>query len=197
MPYDDLASMSDPEIVDAMLRRDTRVTRWFLYSRCLPLFASVHARYFTDCASPEELIGEIYLYIMTPGKTTGRSKLEDFGFRCSLPMWLKVVAANYCHQLFSRRIPRTENISPSDDRFPGEEHSLLQNSDPLDVADVKNLLAMMPNERYRRLIQLRYVDELSNEDTARILGMTMANYYNCHKRAKEQYCEILKKEGLL
>lgn len=55
----------------------------------------------------------------------------------------------------------------------------------------------MPNQRYRQLIEYRYVDEKSNEETAMLLAVTLANYYNMHKRAKAQYCEVLRKEGLL
>jgi DNA-directed RNA polymerase specialized sigma subunit len=63
--------------------------------------------------------------------------------------------------------------------------------------DVKKILEMMPNERYRRLIELRYVKEKTNEETAMALEMTMDNYYNKHKLAKAQFCNILRKEGLL
>lgn len=63
--------------------------------------------------------------------------------------------------------------------------------------DVKKLLKMMPNRRYSRLIEYRYVEEKSNDETAALMEMTMDNYYNCHRRAKAQYCEVLRKEGLL
>jgi len=56
------------------------------------------------------------------------------------------------------------------------------------------LLDMMPNRRYSQLIRLRYVEEMSNEDTAKALGMTMDNYYNKHRRAKMQLYEIINKE---
>ena len=35
---------------------------------------------------------------------------------------------------------------------------------------------------------------MSNEETAEALGMTMANYYNKHKLAKEQYAKACRKE---
>ena len=37
----------------------------------------------------------------------------------------------------------------------------------------------------------------SNEETAETLGMSMDNYYNKHKLAKEQFAKILRKEGLI
>lgn len=46
-------------------------------------------------------------------------------------------------------------------------------------------------------LELRYVEEKTNEETAMVLEMTMDNYYNKHKLAKAQFCNILRKEGLL
>ncbi len=56
---------------------------------------------------------------------------------------------------------------------------------------------MMTNNRYRRLIEYRYLQGFSNEETAQKLEMSMDNYYNKHKLAKAQFCAILKKEGLI
>lgn len=188
---------NDTEVVKALLMRDARVTREYLYGKCYPLFASIHSKYYTDCATPVELINEIYLYILLPGKETGRSKLQNFGYRCSLAMWLKIVTENYCRQLYTKRIPIDINNDFSSDRNLPSDISIYQSTLENDISDIGKLLAMMPNHRYRQLIELRYVEEKSNEETADILGMTMANYYNMHKRAKSQYCEILKKEGLI
>ena len=62
--------------------------------------------------------------------------------------------------------------------------------------DVECLLRLMPNPRYRQLIRLRYIEQKSNEETAACLGMTMVNYYNKHKLAKQQYMKIYRKEAL-
>ena len=60
--------------------------------------------------------------------------------------------------------------------------------------DAERIIASMPNERYRTLIRLRYLENMTNEETAEALGMTMANYYNKHKLAKEQYAKACRKE---
>lgn len=193
----DISALDDQQIVEAILRRDTGVTREFLYRKCYPLFASIHGKYYTDCQTPVELINEIYVYILVPSRKTGRSKLEDFGFRCSLPMWLKIVTENYCRQLYTKIIPIDENNDMGGDRNLPSDVSIQQSTFSQDMADTRKLLSLMPNSRYRQLIEYRYLDERSNEETAELMGMTMANYYNLHKRAKNQYCEILKKEGLL
>lgn len=188
---------TDQEIAQAILRRDTFITKEYLYRKCYPLFNAIYDKYYTDCENPIELINEIYVYIIMPHRETHRSKLQDFGFRCTLTMWLKIVTENYCHQLFAKRIPSNENNDVADDRNDMGDDSFIANTRKLDMDDVQKILSMMPNQRYRKLIEYRYVDEKSNEETALLLDMSMANYYNCHKRAKAQYCEVLRKEGLI
>lgn len=83
------------------------------------------------------------------------------------------------------------------DRNMPDDDSLTENTHRMDMEDLTKILSMMPNQRYRQLIEYRYIDEKSNEETAMLLAVTMDNYYNMHKRAKAQYCEVLRKEGLL
>lgn len=188
---------TDKEIVAAILKRDTDVTKEFLYRKCYPLFSAVYNKYYTDCENPVELINEIYVYILTPKKVTGRCKLADFGFRCTLTMWLKIVTEHFCQQLFARKVEILENISVDDDRNLFEIYSLELDFNTLNMEDVRRILNMISNERYRRLIEYRYLEEKSNEETAMLLSLTMANYYNVHLRAKAQFCSALKKEGLI
>lgn len=192
-----IAKYSDKDIVSAILNRDTFITKEFLYRKCYPLFKAIYEKYYTDCNSPIELINAIYVYILIPHRETHRSKLQDFGFRCTLTMWLKIVTENYCYQLFAKRIPSNEKKDVADDRNDMGDDSFIANTRKLDMDDVQKILSMMPNQRYRKLIEYRYVDEKTNEETALLLEMSMANYYNCHKRAKAQYCEALRKEGLI
>lgn len=189
--------LSDTEIVDALLRRDSAVTRLFLYKKCRPLFRSIYQRYYTDCADEVELVNEIYLFVMTPSKSTGRNRLQGFTFRCSFTLWLKIVAEHYCHSLYAHKLDTDENFSVDSDRNADEALSLVSESNSLTMADATRILESMPNERYRALIRLRYLEELSNEETAARLGLSMANYYNVHLRAKNQWCDMLKQEGLL
>ena len=60
--------------------------------------------------------------------------------------------------------------------------------------DIEAILGLMPNKRYSMIIRLRYVDGMSNEETASALQMSMDNFYNKHMRAKKQFNEIVKKE---
>jgi RNA polymerase sigma factor (sigma-70 family) len=193
----EIEKYTDQQIVAAILKRDTEVTKEFLYKRCYPLFKSIFDKYYTDCENCFELINEIYVYIMIPQKKTNVSKLAAFGFRCTLTMWLKIVVENYCRQLYAKRIELDEETDVTSDRNWTDDISLKENTRNIDMEDLHKILNMMPNQRYRQLIEFRYVEDRSNEETADLLGMTMANYYNKHKLAKAQYCEILRKEGLI
>ncbi|MBP3548392.1 MAG: sigma-70 family RNA polymerase sigma factor [Alistipes sp.] len=188
-------SLTDKEIVSAILGRDTRITRLYLYEKCYPLFKARYDKYYTDCESCVEFINEIYIYIMTPGVKTGKCYLSTFGFSCSLTCWLKIVAENYCHQLFKKRLEIVDAPERLGDRKMSEPYS--PNIESLNRHDVEVMLGLMTNDRYRELIRLRYVEEKSNEETAEILGMSMDNFYNKHKLAKEQFAKVLRKEGLI
>lgn len=193
-----IESLSDQEIKQAILYRDSRVTRLYFYELCYPLFKVRFDKYFTDCETCLEFINDIYIYIMTPSKKTGKCYLDSFGFECRFMHWLKIVAENYCYQKFKKKMPITEN---PDGKKDGSDR---KGPDPIspDIKainqhDVEVVLSLMPNKRYRSLIQLRYVEDKTNEETAEILGMSMDNYYNKHKLAKQQFVSILKKEGLV
>ena len=67
--------------------------------------------------------------------------------------------------------------------------------DNLNRQDAIEILNMMPNKRYRNIITMRYLEQKTNEETAEALGMTMDNYYNKHKLAKEQYERVWRKEA--
>ncbi len=186
--------LTDQEIVSAILAKDATVTRLYLYELCYPLFKARYDKYYTDCASCIEFINAIYIYIMTPGPKTGKCYMETFGFSCRLMHWLKIVSENYCRQLFQKKLEFSDSEEATD-RNMGDSISLDMKA--VNTTDIRTVLALMPNKRYSSLIHYRYVEDRTNEETAKILGMSMDNYYNKHKLAKAQFVTILKKEGLI
>lgn len=192
---------TDPEIVKAILNSDTLITKEYLYRECYPLFKAIYDKYYTDCEPPVELINEIYVYILMPHRETHRSKLQDFGFRCTLTMWLKIVVENYCHQIFAKRIPKEQNFDGEDDSFERIADSVEIEINNLRMEDdqktVQKILNQIPNARYRRLIELRYLQEKTNEETVAALNMKIDSYYPKHKLAKAQLYMALKKEGIV
>lgn len=189
-------SMTDREIVAALLARDRALTEAYFYRKCYPLFKACFDKYYTDCENCIEFINEIYLYLMLPNPATQRSYMQNFSFRCSLTNWLKIVAHSYCHQLFKKKGEFFEDSLDDGDRFTQIADSLPENG-IFDRSDLELVLQMMPNVRYRELIRIKYLEGCSNEETAERLGMTMDNFYNKHLLAKKQFITALKKEGLV
>ncbi len=189
-------NMTDQQIVKALIGRDKDVTRAFFYINCYPLFNSIFEHYYTDCDNCIEFINEMYIYMMSPQRTTGRSKLESFRFESTLYTWIKAVCLYYCYARFEEknRLVIDKNDQPSD-RTTAESESIEVDFSAINHEDIMKILALMPNARYRELIRLRYLEGYSNEETAQQLGMTMDNYYNKHKLAKEQYVKVYRKEA--
>lgn len=190
-----IESLTDREIVDAILKRDTRVTRLYLYEMYYPMFKTIYDKYYTECESCLEFINDIYVYIMTPGPKSGKCYLASFGFGCRFEHWLKIVVENYCHQLFRKKTEIIDIPDVPDDKITGGSTTI--DIESLNHIDVYAMLNLMRNKCYRDLIRYRYVEEKSNEETADLMGMSMKNYYNKHKLAKEQFTNVLKKEGLI
>ena len=130
--------------------------------------------------------------------------MENFRGESTLTSWLKTACLFYCYKQFElkERMPKHEPISHSytkdyedeSDRTDSIYGSIEIDFSNLNRQDALTIIKQMPNTRYSELIRLRYLELKSNEETAKELGMSMENYYNKHKLAKEQYERIFRKE---
>lgn len=193
--------MDDRMVVNAILLRNQNVTQQYLYIKCYPLFKSVYDNYYTDCQSCMEFINELYIHLLTPNKKSGICKLQTFQFSSTLTTWLKTVAVYYCYEHYRRKkkIDFVEEKIKLDtyhcDRFDQFAASIYVEDSVMSINDMETILELMPNKRYSLIIKLRYIEGMSNEETATALQMNMDNFYNKHMRAKRQFNEILCKEG--
>lgn len=193
IPYPYIALWPDRKIVDALLALKELPTSQFLYGKSYPVFKSLHNRYYTDCAEVMDFIHDVYLEIIQPREIGNRCKLQTFNFRCSLCNWVGVVAIRYCFAKYKGRMV-FEEIPEGGDRIWPSEPSILTDMGRFDRDDVEAILDMMPNERYRKIIRLRYLEGYDNEETAKKMKMNMPNYYNKHREAKLQYVQAFLKE---
>lgn len=188
-------------IVHAILLRDQEVTQHYLYIKCYPLFKAVYDNYYTDCQTCVEFIHDIYIHLMTPHKDKGICKLQSFHFNSTLTTWLKTVAVYYCYERYRRKLKipfvkeKTGTDSYQSDRFSQYASSMYTEEPLMHCDDLETILSMMPNKRYSMIIRLRYLEGMSNEETAISLGMSLDNFYNKHMRAKKQFNDIIKKES--
>lgn len=188
-------------IVNAILLRDQKVTQQYLYIKCYPLFKSVYDNYYTDCQSCLEFINEIYVHIMSSNNNTGVCKLQTFQYGSTLTTWLKTVAVYYCYEHYRRKQKisfvedKNDTNSYQSDRFSQFSASMYVEESIMSRDDIETILGLMPNKRYSMIIRLRYLEGMTNEETASALQMSMDNFYNKHMRAKKQFNEIVNKEG--
>jgi len=190
-------------IAKALIARDNIVTKKYLYIQCYPLFKSIFERYYTDCATCKDFIDEMYLVVLSPSKTTGKCQMENFKGESTLAKWLKTACLFYCYAKFEKKLPTVDIVrfngedadSDDNDRFIDKRNSINIDFSSINRTDVERILCLMPNIRYRNLIRMRYLEQKSNEETAEALGMSMDNYYNKHKLAKEQYIRVWRKEA--
>lgn len=194
-----IESLSDYQVVEAILSRDEKVTVLYLYDYCYPLFKAYYEK-FKYCVEAEDcrdFISGFYLYLMTPGTVSRRSKLSTYSCGSRFIYWLKIVLANYCITL-SKESERKLKMTSYEDvagRLVEESESL--SMDTLNRDDIEIVLCRMSNSRYRNLIRFRYVDGMSNCETAELLGMSLENYYNKRRLAMQQFVNVLRKERLV
>lgn len=199
--------LEDMRIANSLIRRDEKVTRQYFYRQCYPLFKSIYDNYYTDCIDCKEFIDEMYIVVLAPSKTTGKCQMENFRGESTLTSWLKTACLYYCYKKYElkSRMPLYEPLivhshqEKDDDGGRDEEKfgSIEMDFNHLNREDALVILKRMPNKRYSEIIRLRYLELLTNEETAKALDMTMENYYNKHKLAKAQYIRIHGKEDLL
>ena len=130
--------------------------------------------------------------------------MENFRGESTLTSWLKTACLFYCYKQFETKgkMPKYEQISHSNmkenddesDRTDSIYGSIEIDFSNLNRQDALTIIKQMPNKRYSELIRLRYLELMTNEETAKELGISMENYYNKHKLAKEQYEQIFRKE---
>lgn len=181
-------------IANAILNRDSAVTVEFLYRKCYPLFKALFDNYETDCSDVKEFIHEIYAFLLTPGRDSNICPLSTYRSEGSLFSWMKLVGRSYCYARFRKKEKQRVELIDISDIYDAYQPSLNFDMSSLDKMDVERLLQMMPNKRYSQLLKLRYIFSYSNDETAQYLGITMPNYYNKHKLAKEQFIRIYNKE---
>lgn len=187
----------------ALIAHDEATTRRFFYIQCYPLFKSIFNNYYTGCTDAIELINELYVTLLAPSPTTGRCQMQNYRGESSLPQWVKAAALFYCYHHYNRkgRVVLVDDTQKPDeknfdtgDRLARQGGSITMNLEQIERDDVEAILQAMPNQGYAQLIRLRYLQQLTNEETALQLDMTMSNYYNKHKRAKEQFTQLYRKE---
>lgn len=179
-------ALSDRQIADALIARDEHITHEFFWVWCRPLMYSLISKIFDYEVDYDELIGALYLHLMEDNAR----RLRSFEGRSSIYQWLKCVAARFFIEKRDEVIENesSEPLYPSDEPYyePGAKDDIRR--------DVRELLARMPNPRYRMVLQKLLLEEVEYEELATQMGITVANLYNIKRRALSEFAAIVVKE---
>lgn len=187
IPQPHLNGLDKVELVDRLLRRRPVETEEFYYGREYKTFSYFH-RLFEDMdlESWIELAGEIYLHVMKPGKEGRPPRLARFDFKSSLERWYSVTTAHYCIDCYRKK----RALALYDNEEALESHMERENEEEFGHAEVASVIEMMPNVRYKTLMQLRYLEELELDEVAERMNMEKTVLYRTHERARAQFFSL-------
>lgn len=184
--------MTDTEIIKALIHRDSKVTQDFFFRQCRPLFTSVILRILGSAADYDECINELYLYLIA----NNGKRLLKFQGKSSIFLWLKVVATRFFMQK-RRTLALSDWHEPLyyGDTENSEAFSVpaLQGNN-IDIMDVENLLAAMPNPHYSTLLHRLIVEDAAPQQVAQEMNITIDNLYNTKRRAMAQLMQVALKD---
>lgn len=174
--------MTDREIIEGLIARDERVTKEFFFGSCRPLFCSIIRLVFSSRADYDELVNELYLYLME----NDTARLRGFRHRCSVYQWIKVLAIRF----FIKRRDRVIEGESHESSHQGEDYA----EDSHAGDDLERLFGLMPNKRYEMVIRRLLLEDEEPEQLAREMNITVANLYNIKRRAMAQLARVALKD---
>ncbi len=180
--------MTDQEIVQALIGRDSRVTAQFFFKDCRPLMLSIIRRVFDrHIVDYDEIISELYIHLME----NDAHRLRQFKFESTLYQWLKTTAIRFCLKLKTDgKMIDGESQEPLGNRsgYTGSTESSQAKM------DVDALLRQMRNQRYAKVIRMLMIDDMAPDEVAKELSVTVDNLYNIKRRAMAALADVAFKD---
>lgn len=174
--------MTDKEIIQGLIDRDNKITKVFFFEKCRPLFYSVMKLVFDYGVEYDEMVNELYVYLMEDDAV----KLRHFGYRSSVYMWLKILAIRYFIKKRSRMIDDSSQETPYD----VNNQMVVFGSDSSAEDDLERLFKAMPTKRYVHVIRCLIIEDWKPEQLAQDMNITTANLYNIKRRAMAQLTRV-------
>ena len=174
--------MTDHEIIQGLIARDNQVTEDFFFVKCRPLFYSVMKQVFDYEVDYDELVNELYIYLMEDDAI----KLRNFQFRSSVYQWLKILSIRFFIKIRVRMIDDNSQETPYDSNDQTETSV----SEMSAKDDLERLFEAMPTKRYVYVIRRLIIEEWEPDQLAQEMNITTANLYNIKRRAMAQLTRI-------
>lgn len=175
-------NLTDQEIITHLIQRDKVVTRWFFYEKCRPLLMSLMRSLFDYPVDYDEVVDSVYLLLME----NEAQRLRNFGYRCSLCQWLKVICINHL------TCKRDEMIDLETDKplYKREDEPVDMMSRNEAAMDLERLFAEMKSERDVCVIRRLMIDDALPEVVADELGVSVDYLYVLKQRAMAALTEL-------
>ena len=170
--------MTDREIIEGLIARDNRVTREFFFDKCRPLFCSIMTKVFDYEVDYDEMVNELYVYLMD----SDAIKLRNFEYRSTVYQWLKVLAVRF----FLHKRGRMIDDTSQETLYDGRSQTASPESDMTAKGDMERLFDIMPNKRYVYVIRRLVIEDWDPDELAKEMKITTANLYNIKRRAMVQ-----------
>jgi DNA-directed RNA polymerase specialized sigma24 family protein len=174
--------MTDQEIIKGLIGHDEYVTKDFFFVKCKPLFFSIMNIVFDYKVEYDEMVNELYLYLME----NDAIKLRNFEYRSSLYQWLKILAIRF---FIKKRTRMIDNVS-GEPPYDRQDHIAALESDVAVEYDMERLFEAMPTKRYVYVIRRLILEDCEPEELAREMNITTANLYNIKRRSMAQLTRI-------
>jgi RNA polymerase sigma factor (sigma-70 family) len=170
--------MTDQEIIKRLIARDNHVTEDFFFVKCRPLFFSIMKSVFDYEVEFDEMVNELYVYLME----NDAQKLRDFGYRSSIFQWLKILAIRFFIKKRTRMIDDKSQEAPYDKSY----QTASTETDMSVEEDLERLFNVMPTKRYVYVIRCLILEDWEPDELAKEMNITTANLYNIKRRAMAQ-----------
>lgn len=174
--------MNDREIIDGLIAKDEAVTQNFFFAKCRPLFYSVMKQVFNYEVEYDEMVNELYIYLMEDDA----SKLRHFQYRSSVYQWLKVLAVRFFIKKHHRMIDENSSETP----YSVQDKTVDIGLDKDAKYDLERLFEAMPTKRYVEVIRRLILEDCEPEVVAQEMNITTANLYNIKRRSIAQLTRI-------
>lgn len=175
MNYD---QYTDEQLVDGIVAGDAAVVEYFFFKKCKPIFVYIVHKVYDGRVNEQELINELFLYLAE----NDWYKVRQFDFRSKFTTWTQVVATRFFLKKRSQLIENDSDETLNKRRERGfSAHRAMDRR-----IDIRKALAVMPNERYRMVITALDLRDVSPEQLAERMEITVDNLYNIHRRALAQ-----------
>jgi hypothetical protein len=173
--------LTEQEIIEGLVNRDKQITEDFFFGNCRPLFYSVMKFVFNYEVEYDEMVNELYLYLMEDDA----AKLRNFQYRSSVYQWLKILSIRFFIKRRARMIDSCSHETPYD-----RQGHTVQESDTFAEYDLERLFEAMPTKRYVYVIRRLILEDCEPEELALDMNITIANLYNVKRRSMAQLTRI-------